>query len=87
MLEAADRLTQTGSQRRQLGRAKEQQRQGQHYKNLSESESHRLSCRVWLQDRIVRAIIPKCTHASRPEGGTIATIKLPVCDARPPFRL
>jgi len=59
MLEAADRLTQTGSQRRQLGRAKEQQRQGQHYKNLSESESHRLSCRVWLQDRIVRAIIPK----------------------------
>ena len=27
------------------------------------------------------------TYASRPEGGTIATIKLPVCDAQRPFRL
>jgi len=27
------------------------------------------------------------TYASRPEGGTIATINLPVRDAQPPFRL
>jgi len=40
---------------------------------------------------IVRSIVQQrgeaLTYASRPEGGTIATIKLPVRDAQPPFRL
>jgi len=40
---------------------------------------------------IARSIVQQhggaLTYASRPEGGTIAAIKLPVCDAQPPFRL
>ena len=45
-LEAADRLTQAGSQSRQLRGPEEKQRQRQHHQDLSDSESHRSSIPV-----------------------------------------
>jgi signal transduction histidine kinase len=42
---------------------------------------------VVIARSIVRQHGGALTYASRPEGGTIATIELPVRGAQPPFRL